>query len=197
MVYENRLDDDRVSYTVAFTDLSADSAWSDSFFESFETAEFADAYVQEWVDKNACKEIVPEPTVEIDSATSTTETDIIHEYTLRRCVRVWKTGYIDVNYEVVYEWGEMEEVPSAPAIMDTMCLNVTTLLVPVSSLEVSMSRSKAEFKGNRERAGLSHKNIADALNVNIRTVRGWEDPKLDRYNAPAAAWEYIDHALEV
>ena len=108
-INENRLDDDRVSYTVAFTDLSADSAWSDSFFESFETAEFADAYVQEWVDKNACKEIVPEPTVVIDSATSTIETGIIHEYTLRRCVSVWKTGYIDVNYEVVHEWGELED----------------------------------------------------------------------------------------
>ena len=33
--------------------------------------------------------------------------------------------------------------------------------------------------------------------MNIRTVKGWEDPKLDQYNAPAAAWEYIDHALEV
>ena len=33
--------------------------------------------------------------------------------------------------------------------------------------------------------------------MNIRTVKGWEDPKLDRYNAPAAAWEYIDNALEV
>lgn len=44
-INENRNDDGRVSYTVAFTDLSADSAWSDSFIESFETAEFADAYV--------------------------------------------------------------------------------------------------------------------------------------------------------
>lgn len=108
-INENRNDDGRVSYTVAFTDLSADSAWSDSFIESFETAEFADAYVQEWVDKNACKEIVPELTVVIDSATSTTETGIIHEYTLRRCVSVWRTGYIDANYEVVHEWGEMKD----------------------------------------------------------------------------------------
>lgn len=75
----------------------------------FKTVEFADAYVQEWVDKNACKEIVPELTVVIDSATSTTETGIIHEYTLRRCVSVWRTGYIDVNYEVVHEWGEMKD----------------------------------------------------------------------------------------
>ena len=59
-----------------------------------------------------------------------------------------------------------------------------------------MNRSKAEFKGNRERAGLSQKNIADVLNVNIRTVKGWEDPKLDRYNAPAAAWEYMAYELE-
>ena len=108
-INEYRLDDGRVSYTVAFTDLSANSAWSNSFFESFETAEFADAYVQVWVDKNACKEIVPEPTVVIDSTTSTIETGIIHEYMLRRCVSVWKTGYIDVNYEVVHEWGEMED----------------------------------------------------------------------------------------
>lgn len=107
-INENRNDDGRVSYTVAFTDLSVDSAWNDSFFKSFETTELADAYVQEWVDKNACKEIVPEPTVVIDSATSTTETGIIHEYTLRRCVSVWRTGYIDVSYEVVHEWGEME-----------------------------------------------------------------------------------------
>lgn len=34
-INENRNDDGRVSYTVAFTDLSADSAWSDSFIESF------------------------------------------------------------------------------------------------------------------------------------------------------------------
>lgn len=31
-INENRNDDGRVSCTVAFTDLSADSAWSDSFF---------------------------------------------------------------------------------------------------------------------------------------------------------------------
>lgn len=108
-ISENRVDDGRVSYTVAFTDLSADSAWSDSFFESFETTELADTYVQEWVDKNACKEIVPESIVVIDSSTSTSETGIIHEHTLRRCVNIWQTGYIDVSYEVVHEWGEMED----------------------------------------------------------------------------------------
>lgn len=108
-INENRLDDGRVSYTATFTDLNANNAWSDSFFESFETVELADAYVQEWVDKNACKKIIPESTVVIDSSASTSETGIIHEYTLRRCVSVWKTGYIDVNYEVVHEWGEMED----------------------------------------------------------------------------------------
>lgn len=108
-INENRNDDGRMSYTVAFTDFGANSAWCDSFFKSFETTELADAYVQEWADKNACKEIVPEPTVVIDSATFTTETGIIHGYTLRRCVSVWKTGYIDVSYEVVHEWGEMED----------------------------------------------------------------------------------------
>lgn len=107
-ISENRADDGRMSYTVAFTDLSANNAWSDSFYESFQAVELADAYVQEWVDKHACKEIVPESTVVIDNNTSTSETGIIHEYTLRRCVSVWKTGYIDVSYEVVHEWGEMD-----------------------------------------------------------------------------------------
>lgn len=108
-INENRADDGCVSYAVAFTDLSADGAWSDSFCESFQSAEFADAYVQEWVDKNACKEIVPDSTVVIDNSTSTSETGVIHEHTLRRCVNIWQTGYIDVSYEVVHEWGEMED----------------------------------------------------------------------------------------
>lgn len=108
-INENRIDDGRVNYTVAFTDLSADSAWSDSFFESFQALELADAYVQEWVDRNACKEIAPDSTVVIDNSSSVSETGIIHEYVLRRCVSVWKTGYIDVSYEVVHEWGEMED----------------------------------------------------------------------------------------
>ena len=108
-INECRADDGRMSYMVAFTDLNANNAWCDSFSESFQTVELADAYVQEWVDKNACSKITPEPITIIDNSTSTSGTGIIHECTLRRCVNVWKTGYIDVNYEVVHAWGEMED----------------------------------------------------------------------------------------
>lgn len=60
-----------------------------------------------------------------------------------------------------------------------------------------MARGKADFKAQRERLGLSQQDVADALDVNIKTVKNWENPKQPRYRISDAAWEYLDRALDM
>lgn len=60
-----------------------------------------------------------------------------------------------------------------------------------------MARGKADFKAQRERLGLSQQDVADALDVNIKTVKNWENPKQPRYRVSDAAWEYLDRALDM
>lgn len=58
-----------------------------------------------------------------------------------------------------------------------------------------MARTKADFKALRERVGLSQNDIADALGVNIKTVKRWEKPDFP-YSAPDDAWAYLKEVLD-
>lgn len=60
-----------------------------------------------------------------------------------------------------------------------------------------MARGKADFKAQRERLGLTQQDIADALDVNVKTVKNWENPRQTRYRISDAAWEYLDRAADV
>lgn len=60
-----------------------------------------------------------------------------------------------------------------------------------------MARGKADFKARRERLGLTQQDIADALGINIKTVKNWENPKQPRYRISDAAWRYLDRALDM
>ena len=51
--------------------------------------------------------------------------------------------------------------------------------------------TKAQFKALREMTGLSQQNIADALDVNLRTVKSWENPARETYKVPDYAWDYL------
>lgn len=59
-----------------------------------------------------------------------------------------------------------------------------------------MARGKADFKAQRERLGLSQQDVADALGINIKTLKNWENPKQPRYRISDAAWRYLDSALD-
>lgn len=54
-----------------------------------------------------------------------------------------------------------------------------------------MTRTKAAFKALRESVGLSQQNVADALSVNVVSVKRWEKPTFP-YNAPNDAWDYLE-----
>lgn len=59
------------------------------------------------------------------------------------------------------------------------------------------TRGKADFKALRERVGLSQQDVASALDVNIKTVKNWENPKQERYLIPVDAWDYLEDAAEL
>lgn len=59
-----------------------------------------------------------------------------------------------------------------------------------------MERTKAGFKALRERVGLSQQDVANELDVNVKTVKRWEQPQFP-YDAPEDAWELLEHALDV
>lgn len=60
-----------------------------------------------------------------------------------------------------------------------------------------MSRGKADFKARREQLGLTQQDVAQALTVNVKTVKNWENPRQTRYRISDAAWEYLDRAADM
>lgn len=60
-----------------------------------------------------------------------------------------------------------------------------------------MARGKADFKARREQLGLTQQDVAQALTVNVKTVKNWENPRQTRYRISDAAWEYLDRAADM
>ena len=57
------------------------------------------------------------------------------------------------------------------------------------------TRSKASFKALRERVGLSQQDVSNAIGVNYKTEKRWENPNF-KYGAPEDAWEYLEKVAE-
>lgn len=55
--------------------------------------------------------------------------------------------------------------------------------------------SKADFRAMREQAGYSQQALADALNVNVRTVKRWEHES-EAAEAPKDAWELLGNTIK-
>lgn len=55
---------------------------------------------------------------------------------------------------------------------------------------VEIERTHAEFRAERESLGLSQRDVAEALDVQERSVRRWEDPGFP-YLPPEDAWQYL------
>ena len=55
--------------------------------------------------------------------------------------------------------------------------------------------TKADFRAMREQTGYSQQALADALDVNIRTIKRWEH-EADASQPPADAWELLEAALD-
>ena len=105
---ENIVTEDMVSYVVVYSDLSADSAWCDSHFETFKTVEDADKAIQSFIDQHHATATNGLGVRVLDAQDRTTESGIKHEFILRRNVSAWRSGFLDISYEVVHSWGEMD-----------------------------------------------------------------------------------------
>ena len=106
-ITENVLDAERISYVVLFNDVLATNAYDETFYVSFSTAEEADKYVQEYVDKHGMKFV----DVDNDTIISTKHFSvdgIKHDVELHRCQNLLRSGYLSVTYEVKSIFGEME-----------------------------------------------------------------------------------------
>lgn len=61
--------------------------------------------------------------------------------------------------------------------------------------DADVPRTHAEFRAQRESLGLSQPDVAEALGVQKRTVRRWEQPGC--YLAPEEAWEWLDEMADL
>ena len=49
----------------------------------------------------------------------------------------------------------------------------------------------------RQKLGWSQSRLAKELDVNVKTIKNWENPRQTRYRISDAAWEYLDCATDI
>ena len=57
-------------------------------------------------------------------------------------------------------------------------------------------RNKAALKALRETVGMMQRDLAEALDVDVRSVKRWESPATEGYRAPGDAWHVLENARE-
>lgn len=92
-----------------------------------------------------------------------------------------------------------EPVPVEDGILDGAQARVWRRVLagelPVDQAPRAM-RSKGGFKALRERVGMTQQDVADALDVRVRSVKRWEHESMPEYYAPDKAYELLESALE-
>ena len=59
-----------------------------------------------------------------------------------------------------------------------------------------MKHTKKNFKAMRELLGMSQQLLADLMQVDVRSVRRWESPKMEDYRPPEDAWDILERFHE-
>lgn len=66
-----------------------------------------------------------------------------------------------------------------------------------TGMGIEMERTKAEFRAVREMVGMSQQELADALDVQVLSVKRWERPDIDGCEPPDDAWDVLDDARKL
>lgn len=54
-----------------------------------------------------------------------------------------------------------------------------------------MRKTKAAFRALREECGFTQNDLADEFDVDVRSVKRWENPKVPGYEPPDDVWQFV------
>lgn len=121
----------------------------------------------------------------------------------------WAESVYDLECEVPEGWeldvryygdGDYpdEPVPVQEGYLEGERVEIwTAILDGELPLEASKTvRTKAALKALRETVGMMQRDLAEELDVDVRSVKRWESPATEGYHAPDDAWLVLENARE-